>query len=1670
MSVTNELQQSMLDAMQLLSTKAANSTDATLTVKCTITDIVDAGLGLYEVEYGDNKFNAYTNSNISYKVNDNVYVLVPGGDFSQQKMILGATAPAATTLITEEQSDIYVPISGNLFGQDGEIELRSWEDEQYLVNINTQNFGTVFKDYLDTYKTFLFTANIRTEIDKDHQVKGNYGLILYLPFLSNNAAGGGQAKVPVWRSYNMDVTTIQGNPYDFNVYQKVNLYYAADETLEYDTSREPYIIAFTEGFGYAAPRTDINYDIHIKNIGIEVIDTLTAQEKDGYSLTIVSDDGNYFLEGKYVKSKVLTPYLKVKGKDTKLNKWDCYWFVEDASVDISNQDYLAIGGLGWKCLNRKTNFTYDAEGNRSFQYVTTDYTYTVSPADVTSTLRYKCVLVQNDVVVGDLIKLINLNAKIETTLVSATGSNSFLADIGSVDLIARIYYEGVTDNTSSTVSLKTEWQRFDKADNYIDNDFYEIIRYNDPVEIKGKTYFETEIKYPCSMLDQLNTINCTFYSITKDNNNEIVENNLGTESIVVIAKSGLLYGLAIQGGDVLYKYDADGDSPMVANYDGPASSRVKTIDPISFKVFKADGSELSELEYLYCRYTWSFPKNSMMTLKGFDTSTLRQDDDYYYIEGFGQQEINYTIANTYNKKKSNNTIILNADFDSVSMSDVISPKFLKDGESGTNGSKYSAVLTNGVNEYAYGERDANGKIRKLQLVYLADTQEWKIYDADTNSLIDFNDPELKVQVYRDGERINTDYSVEWGMFDTLSTNPCFGITGGVLNIKDNWTDPDTIYCNTVEAKITVSNNSVTNSNEVIYAYYPIEITRLLRSDMAGGTIPNLDGGFEEVLYASDGTNPQYDNTNDFVCIDNLYNDDIGNYYDYEWINSRNLKRSGSSTGSSADIKPVTKFDNGDSKNYVKVTLTMSAQSRQDIQDIIDALTVRIDDTQDLIDFYNHNKSYLFDFLSAFNYDNMISKLNDAKVLLSYRGEMLVDIQNMLEALEVINTYCIDTNIGIADFNYVQYYRSCRTSLNNAYNNLYKLGYGAGFNSLSDLHTAQITLNESVIGAKYGAGVLASLKSYVQAYNLILTNKYQVTFTKIVQQAAGVYLLQDEFDALKELEQTIVGLPHNTNLVRLAQAHDNNPAAQEFVNLKDQLEVLASYITDPSNSLINYSAFVENLLKPISELLKIYNNTDYQDRFYARLLDNLDEEKQNYITERASYTAALLPQNSDYIVHIKPIVMLFNRYELSNINGWDGNKLYVDTTNNEYLLAPQVGAGQKKNGLFTGIIMGVKQFNSGGTGQKIGLFGYSDGIQSYFLNAEDGSAIMGKSGAGQMVIDPTLNKALLYSSNFWKQYKNDGKPISYGSSNYAGQGMLIDLTTPEIRFGSGNFVVNSSGHITAKGGGSIAGWKISDNILTGGSTTLNSNGTITCVDLIANNSGSIGGWQINGTTLSGGGTTLNSNGTIECRNLIANNSGSIGGWTIGGSTLFGGGTTLNSNGTITCSRLIADSDGSIGGWSISSGALTGNGITLGTGQISCGGLTLGGGALLGPGFNLSGSGLNLSSGVISLGGNVLSGAGAAFAESAMSIGGKGVANYVGDIVANKITAAYINVDHLQAGTIQGKSVGWSTFTALAGFNSSTVYRVRLANGGEADIRAYDSPQLNQILALANVSSS
>jgi len=92
----------------------------------------------------------------------------------------------------------------------------------------------------------------------------------------------------------------------------------------------------------------------------------------------------------------------------------------------------------------------------------------------------------------------------------------------------------------------------------------------------------------------------------------------------------------------------------------------------------------------------------------------------------------------------------------------------------------------------------------------------------------------------------------------------------------------------------------------------------------------------------------------------------------------------------------------------------------------------------------------------------------------------------------------------------------------------------------------------------------------------------------------------------------------------------------------------------------------------------------------------------------------------------PINMTLNTFGLASLNAWDGNTVTIDEEGG-YIMAPQIGAGEKdKNNRFTGVLMGKTETYTGGASneKELGLFGYSHGLQSIFLDAKTGNADFG----------------------------------------------------------------------------------------------------------------------------------------------------------------------------------------------------------------------------------------------------------------------------------------------------------------------------------------------------------
>jgi hypothetical protein len=1420
----NEFSNALLSAMNAVGSANANAKEATLVVEAEITAIIDEGLGTYKVKYLGNIFEASTaNDTIKYEEGDLVYIVVPNGNFDKPKVILSPVTPSTAVYASTRGGTSYITIGDNLFKSVADVELCTYKphdadpsgsDPTPIVNVDTTGFGALFMSALKDSRTFNFSCTIQTNIDKSRRSRGNYGLVLDIPVIQE-VNGVSIAK---YYSVVMDINNITGDPYNMQVPALQNFYFTIPDDMEYNDSLSPRIRSFVTGF-IGEDSTKPN-DIFIRDI--KVLSTLAVEEDEmtGYYALITATGGNSFLASRTGDSKTLSVTAYLNGKVTKVNKFECYWFKENVTIEPSSDKFQKFGGIGWEILNPVTNVSIDDDGKQTYQYNTAAYNCDVYQTDIHCDTRFKCVLVKGEDVISTTTTIKNLASTANLELTTVTGSPVFSQNTGNAELVLKYYESGITNVAKPNFTVGYAWQRLDKKGNYIDNDFYTIDKFNE----KKNNILYTQIHYPVSEIDEANTVACTVYIETTDGTG-VKRQIIGTVWLTLTIGEAADARVVVTNGDKLYKYDADGDAPTVADYDGPLSSRVKVIDPISVAVFKADGSELTADEYKVVNITWLVPIESMITVT--QTGDTTSNPGYYTIKGTYNvnHTLSYDIKNTYNKNKLDNTIIVKASAPSAvltqEISNVANIRFIKDGESGTNGSKYSAVLTYGG--YGYGEKDSGGKVHKLQLVYVADRSAWYIYNpASPTTYTALSQVQLGVTLYADGERASTTPIVEWSIFDGNRSyandkiiSPVNVSTGGVITPSgQRWTDTSNNFCATIQAKVKAARTSTlasqTDSDEYVYTYYPIECSYVQSYSLLKSCVPTLQGGYSSVLYAGDGTNPKFDNSEPFYATDAKHDGDIGNLYDYTWSASSNMKVE-NSTGPNCKVTPTSKYDNGVAKNFVRIHMSRSAAKTSQIQSSKTTAENARANEQNRLSYYQMLQSNL-DIFANFDYNSYVNQLKSAAKFYSAKTNLVKTSEQMIQMAErlasMCNRYMINER-GQTD-NKIRQVLSAVQSKLSTLARLADLSHQLGTTSGVIAQIRAIAPSSLIIGNKisYDNGVPAR-DCYFTINDLI--TRYDDTVNKVYSTYYSALSTSDITNYDSVVQSVMNACRTFANSYKLSNLTTSyNGVNEEAYRYSALVTNLQSWINSAGEQVDTYSynLVIENVLKPMYNAIKYYIDF-YRNGGYNSTIRDIQISINTYTNTINELADMLLSANSVYIIHVKPIIMLYNRYEMSHLNGWDGNKLEMG---DGYLIAPQVGAGKKNSdNSFTGIVMGVKQIQEKSTSQqKIGMFGYSSGVQSMFLNAEDGSALFGRSGAGQIIIDPSQSKGLLYSANFWKTYNYDGKPSSYGTGNYAKEGMLIDLTTPEIRFGNGNFSVDKDGNLVAAGSGRIAGWKIDDS--------------------------------------------------------------------------------------------------------------------------------------------------------------------------------------------------------------------------------------------------------------------
>ena len=1349
---TQLLSESLLSALDKMAEQARRDATGSLMLEGEIVDTIDAGRRVYSVSYMGNTFTAYGTNETQYNVGDIIYFLVPDGDMNKVKAIIGLADPEnATTSVTSTPPPAEKIIGNNLFSSVPEIELSTYKDEEQDISSYLDEQGTfnyLFDSYLkDEHKNFNFSFDVRTDIAKEQQVAGEYGLRFSFPVINSD-------NLEDW--YDVEILTkdMQGSVYSFEVYQRQTIAFDFPAEYTFDNStRQIKGTAFVRDFSQDETKADIK-DIFIKNISLFPIKKYNPDDNDGLKVEIRAEDGPYFLNSTFNSTKTLTPILKINGLETSTSGYNFYWFRENGSISRDSEKYYPVGGIGWECLNPQTEVSVNEDGRKTYTLNTALTTIQVADASVIETATYKVVLVKGEESVEGTITLRNLNNDATITLTSKSGSTTYIKDLGTVNLIAYLYYpQKIRDSI-----IQCTFKRYDKDGYFLDDDFYSFV--NQSLDDEKKEY-SFEISFPVSMIQDANFVSCCFTE--KDIAEDGKEKDLGTRKILLSTQEEKGIQLILQNSDLVYKYDTTGNSPFVANYDGAASATVKEILPLGFKLFNPadNGNEFTEEQYKDCQAVWRVPNNSMIVVSA-EENKISEDDRYsYYLA----DQLSYSIERTFDATKNENEIQVTVSFNDTELVATTNLVFIKDGASGTNGSKYTTTVT--YKGYTYQDKDNEKEFtRKCQVVFDASVGQWRILDQDRGVLKPWTSQPFVTTVYKEGKKVYiqgqaetegsgaeknaVSYSISYSLVNINSPQngvrlfQPFNISrDGILTISGrDWSDPNEVPYVMIESETNITDGS---NEETIYAYYPIECSRI----NGGEFCPTIDGGFSEVIYNTDGTEPKF--SPQPFKITNVYNnqDIIKQFFASQgtWQMSENLVLEDYNEVE-ATITPIPNFKSPISDNFIRIALDPTDNFSEDIEATKIEKEQEINDADKEARYFSGVKSHLNPFCANLDYKRFRTILEETttKTFLSKRFALSTILDKIVG---VLDDFYKDVNSRDPRPYDILKITTAKNKVNKAREELFYLNYGDAY--------VQANLLPPV-SESYEPSLRTILGEYITEYNNLVAeyNSELSIFRSAGYDSSGYTFFVNE----------ITSLANNEDLIWLTSSHEGIGPISEFAQWQGVFGGLNSTYTKYTSS----SPFsLEDNLKRIkgvidSTVIRYQNNDNLLEDQWDRLLLASIEKKQE-IEDEYYALSSLNTYSQSTIIHIRPIFLHMNNYAMGWLNKWDGAAIEINK-NEGYIISPIVGAGKKVDGKFTGIIMGDVQEEDK---RETGLFGFSQGNRSIFLNSEDGSATFGLSGS-QIKITPS-------------------------EQTIKGGGMTIDFSeTPSIRWDNNNFSVNSEGHL------------------------------------------------------------------------------------------------------------------------------------------------------------------------------------------------------------------------------------------------------------------------------------
>lgn len=879
--MATNLQDTILQAVDTIVANRVSQLATDKTVTATIAGCTNALTREYLVSYNGGSMKAYAQEGATYTTNQTVYVLVPEGDFTNQKTIISvaqATEDDSNISFVSSALSNYNLLGGNCWSDlhklipNAGLGVRSYKKEDckvlYQRDPDPEIYGesptflsldvTELENSIRDAEALLIEASFRTGLSRAHKMSQNgiYGLTCTLAF--NDADSTDEEGNPTVKllNYTIDSNGMTGSPFQFtswfDQYQIFpidvdNFLYVENVRFwcsDFVEETDPLMSLDRDAGGYGD-------DIFIKDLEMYGLKKISAASGT-YRLNLSMPNGATFYTTN--DTETLSVVGKVVNGSTNISDATMfYWFKQDGRVTSSSSDYQMYGGSGWSYLKAKGNvYNFSALGvdNKAYEN------------------RYMCCAVYKEqVVLKDYFTFYNESCKRDITISSSLGT-SFSFDRGIPRLTCLINGKDSDFESDAASPHKDDFFRFvwSKEDEYgqvttfsqtkeeLEAEYKKLIKegtsYNilSPLkskinELEGVAWDKNTLDYPVKAIDSSATFKCAVYLRDREpvEGEDItdIEYCIGNPSLTLKnaqAADPTDYYIAIENGDQVFQYSESGVSPDDERY----------TDPLEIKNLICHFYDPAGLEVNNKTYTvkWVVPIEN--TLIVTPSQGMRINPANGKIEWCDLEEFPLSIKGDYDYSALNNQVRAIVTYDGVEYHHDSDLLFTKIGENGTNGTDIVAKISPTATNLDDG-----------LLALVLESGAVKGFNSGQK----ITDKVLQFNLYQRNAKLELDSTIYWKMSGGTGTNSKYmSCSNGIITWSNDSAASNRKFRNQIvsaNVKWTVGKTDTSNGTSYdYYGYYPVPVISYPYGKQYDVGIDKTKT-LKSITYNSDGRNPLY---------------------------------------------------------------------------------------------------------------------------------------------------------------------------------------------------------------------------------------------------------------------------------------------------------------------------------------------------------------------------------------------------------------------------------------------------------------------------------------------------------------------------------------------------------------------------------------------------------------------------------------------------------------------------------------------------------------------------------------------------------------------------------------------------------------------------------------------